>query len=422
MITEEEVSVAKQSPSAKGQENSSASAEAAEETSRSMSPAAKLIVVLLLVVAAVGLGMWYVYANSYESTDDAQIDGHINSVSSRLSGTINKVYVDDNQFVQAGQLLVDLDPREQTLAEQQSGAQYAEAVAQLSSADPNIAMTRTSSASEIAQAQSKVADAKAALQAAEHDRQSAASRLAEAKATAKRDQLQADRYRQLYEKEETSRQEFESYTATGQASAAKLAASESALSSAEETVHQRRAQLDAQVAHQAEVEKNAPRQVEVRVATAESQRASVDLARAQRDNAKLNLSYTQIVSPIAGVVTQRSAEPGNHVSQGEQLLMVVDTSHLWVTANFKETQLRTMHPGCRASVKVDAMGREFEGSVESLPAITGSRSSVLPPENATGNYVKVVQRLPVRIRLNPDQPQIADLRPGMSVDARVYLK
>jgi membrane fusion protein (multidrug efflux system) len=366
--------------------------------------------------------MWYVHTNSYEATDDAQVDGHINSVSSRISGTIDKVYVDDNQFVQAGQLLADLDPREQTLAEQQSAAQYAEALAQLSSADPNIAITRTSNESDSAQAQSKVADAKAALEAAEHDRQSAASRLAEANATAKRDQLQADRYRQLYEKEETSRQEFESYSATGQASTAKLGASEAALASAEKVVQQRRAQLDAQVAHAAEVQKNAPRQVEVRVAAAESQRASVDLARAQRDNARLNLSFTQIVSPIAGVVTQRSAEPGNHVNQGEQLLMVVDTSHLWVTANFKETQLRTMHPGSRASVKVDALGREFEGNVESMPAITGSRSSVLPPENATGNYVKVVQRLPVRIRLNPGQPQIAQLRPGMSVDAKVYLK
>jgi membrane fusion protein (multidrug efflux system) len=422
MITEEEVIAANQSPSARGQENSPASAEAPEKTSRPMSTATKRVLFLLLVVAAVGLGMGYVHANSYESTDDAQIDGHINSVSSRITGTIDKVYVDDNQFVQAGQLLVDLDPREQTLAEQQSGAQYAEAVAQMSSAEPNTEMTRTSTVSEITQAQSKIADAKAALEAAEHDRQSAASRLAEAKATAKRDQLQADRYRQLYEKEETSRQEFESYTATGQASAAKLAATEAGLASAEKVVQQRQAQLDAQIAHASEVEKNAPRQLAVRLSAAESQRASVDLARAQRDNAKLNLSFTQIVSPISGVVTQRSAEPGNHVSQGEQLLMVVDTNHLWVTANFKETQLRTMHPGCRAIVKVDAMGREFEGSVESLPAITGSRSSVLPPENATGNYVKVVQRLPVRIRLNPGQSQVAELRPGMSVDAKVYLK
>jgi len=271
-------------------------------------------------------------------------------------------------------------------------------------------------------AQSQMADSRAGLEAAEHDRQSAASRLDEAHATAKRDQLQADRYKQLFAKEETSRQEYENYMATAQASNARLAAAQAGLASAEKVVQQRKAQVESQAARAAEVAKNAPHTLAVRMASTQGQRASVDLAHAEQARAALNLSYTNIVSPVTGVVTERSAEPGNHIQQGEQLLMVVDTAHLWVTADFKETQLRSMHPGCKAEVKVDALGRTFEGVVESMPAITGARSSVLPPENATGNYVKVVQRLPVRIALTPGQTQLNLLRPGMSVEAKVALR
>ncbi len=396
--------------------------EVAQKPAGSMSGRPKMAVLVIVAALAIAAGMWYLHAQTYETTDDAQIDGHINSLSSRIAGTVEKVYVEDNQLVQSGQSLIDLDTRELVIAEQQSRAQYAEALAHLSSDSPNIAITRNSNEAQIALAQSQLGDAQAALEAAAHDRQSAASRLAEAQATAKRDQLQADRYKQLYDRDETSRQEFENYSAAAQASSARFAAAKAALSSAEKVVQQRRAQVDGQVAHARETSKNAPHQLAIRLASEESQRAGVDLARAERDQAELNLSFARIVAPVSGVVTQRSAEPGNHVAQGEQLLMIVDTSHLWVTANFKETQLHTMHPGCRAVVKVDALGRTFEGTVESMPAITGSRASVLPPENATGNYVKVVQRLPVRIQLTPSQPQIAELRPGMSVDAKVYLK
>jgi membrane fusion protein (multidrug efflux system) len=376
-------------------------------------------VVLVLVVAS---GLWYWYTQGYETTDDAQIDGHINSVSSRIAGTIEKVYVEDNQLVQAGQPLVDLDTRELKISVEQSGAQYAEAVAHLNAETPNVAITQNSNEAGIAMAKTQLMDAQAGLDAAEHDREGAASRLTESQATAKRDQLQADRYRQLFEKEETSKQEYENYTATAQASNARLAASQSALASADKVVLQRKAQLESQTVHLAEVTKNAPHSLAMREASAQSQKAGVDLAHADLDHSQLNLSYAHIVAPVTGVVTERSAEQGNRVQSGEQLLMVVDTSHLWVTANFKETQLRSMHPGRKVEVKVDALGHTYQGVVESMPAITGARSSVLPPENATGNYVKVVQRLPVRIALTPGQTDLDLLRPGMSVEAKVALR
>ena len=389
---------------------------------RSLSPRAKAMLGFLAVVGVVAAIAWYLHAQTYETTDDAQIDGHINAVSSRIEGTVKKVYVDDNDTVQAGQALADLDPRELTIAENQTGAQYAQALAQLNAENPNIAVTRNTAEADIAMAGSQLKDAKAALEASQQDRQNAVARLAEAQATAKHDQLQADRYKQLYDKEETSRQEFENYAATAQASAARLSAAVAALASAEETVQQRQAQVDSQTTHLAEVSKNAPHEIAMHEADAESQRAGVELARAVSDKAKLDLSFAHIVAPIAGVVTQRSVEPGNHVGSGEQLLMLVDVSHLWVTADFKETQLGRMHPGCRAVIRVDALDRSFDGTVESMPAITGARASVLPPENATGNYVKVIQRLSVRIQLNQGQAELDKLRPGMSVEAKVYEK
>jgi len=388
----------------------------------SLSPRGKIALALLFLAGVVAAIAWYIHVQTYETTDDAQIDGHINAISSRIAGNVDKVYVDDNDTVQAGQPLVELDTRELTIAEQQTAAQYDEALARFRSENPSIAITQNTTKADILSAQSQLEDARAALAASEQDRQSAASRLTEAQATAARDQSQADRYKQLFDKEETSRQEFENYTAIAKASAARLAAAEAALASAEKTVQERRAQVDAQAAHSSEVRKNAPQQLALRESDAASQKAGLELADAELDKANLDLTFAHIAAPISGVVTERSVEPGNHVAPGEQLLMLVDVSHLWVTADFKETQLNKMHPGCRAVITVDALGRSFEARVESMPAITGARASVLPPENATGNYVKVIQRLPVRIELLPGQTDLDKLRPGMSVEARVFVK
>ena len=392
-----------------------------KKSARSVSTRAKIATFLYLVIIGFGAGAWYLHSQGYESTDDAQVDGHINAISSRIGGTVAKVYVEDNQHVRAGDVLVDLDTSELAIAEQQSAAQFSQASAQLSSEQPTIIMTRNSNEADIAQAQSKLADAQAALSAAEHDRETAISRLAEAKATANRDQLQAKRYQHLYDKEECSRQEFENYQATAQASDARLAGAEAAVASAEQIVDQRQAQLSQQKANSERVLKNAPHELAVRLSAQQAQHANVELAKAVWDRSKLNLSFAHVVAPVAGIVTQRSAEPGNRISEGQQLLMIVDVSDVWVTANFKETQLRKMHAGCKAKLKVDAFGRTLEGVVESMPAITGSRASVLPPENATGNYVKVIQRLPVRIKLVRGQIIASELRPGMSVEATVYV-
>lgn len=396
--------------------------ESQDASSGAKAKRSKMVAGAVVLSLAVALGLWYWYAQGFETTDDAQIDGHINVVSPRVAGTIEKVYVEDNQTVQSGQLLVDLDTRELEIATDQSSAQYAQALARLRSESPNVAITQNTNEAEIAMAKTQLTDAQAGLDAAEHDRQSAASRLSESQATARRDQSQADRYKQLFEKDETSRQDYENYMAASQASSARLAASQAALASAEKVVQQRKAQLESQTVHLAEVTRNAPHTLAIRQASAQSQKAGVDLAHADLDHSQLSLSYAHIMAPVSGVITGRSAEPGNRVQQGEQLLMVVDTGHLWVTADFKETQLRLMRPGCKAEVKVDALGRTYAGVVESMPGITGSRSSVLPPENATGNYVKVIQRLPVRIALNPGQPQMGELRPGMSVEAKVTVR
>ena len=187
-------------------------------------------------------------------------------------------------------------------------------------------------------------------------------------------------------------------------------------------MEERKADIDAQAARRKQVSDTAPRQLAIRRADQSTAEANVEAAAAQLQRAALNLSFCHLVAPVRGIVTQRSAEIGNRVSEAQPLMMIVATGDIWITANFKETQLAKMHPGERAKVHVDALKRDFAGTVEGIPAITGARSSVLPPENATGNYIKVVQRMPVRIRLNADQETLQRLRPGMSVETTVWLR
>jgi membrane fusion protein (multidrug efflux system) len=186
-------------------------------------------------------------------------------------------------------------------------------------------------------------------------------------------------------------------------------------------VEQRRAQLAQEQSKLQQTQSSAPLQVAIREADIKSQQANAEAAQAALEQSRLNLGYTRIDAPVSGVITQRSAEVGARISKGQQLFMIVQTSDLWVTANFKETQLARIHPGQHVRIHVDALRDDFEGTVESMPAVTGSRTSVLPPENATGNYVKVIQRLPVRIRFNAGQKDLDKLRPGMSVEPKVRL-
>ena len=374
---------------------------------------------LLVIGAATG---WAVYSQGYESTDDAQVDGHLNVVSSRISGTTASVHVVENQIVEAGQALVDLDPSEQKVAHAQAKAQYDQAVAQLNAQRPSIGITQADNAAAAITGDVQVAQSKSAFAAAGQDLASATAKLAEAEAIRARDDASLARNEQLFQAGTISRQAYDQAIAAAHSADANVDAANANVASAEKLVEQRKAEIQAQTARREQTSRTAPGQLSIRQADLATAQANVEAAAAQLNRAELNLSFCHIVSPVRGIVTQRSAEIGNRVSEAQPLMMIVATGDTWVTANFKETQLARMYAGQRAKIHIDALKKDFEGTVESIPAITGARSSILPPENATGNYIKVVQRMPVRIRLNANQENVERLRPGMSIEATVWLR
>lgn len=379
-----------------------------------------IVAVILLALVGAGLG-WYLYSRGFEDTDDAQVDGHLNPISSRIDGTIKSAFVDDNQSVQRGEILVELDPRDYEVALEQAKAQADQAAAQLGASHPNLPITQITNRTDLASSRADVVNAEAALSAARHDFDTAVAKLKEAQAVSERNQADFDRYKTLFEKNEVSRAEYDQYRSIAAAQVQTVAANESGVESARKTVEQRQAQLDQQRSKYEQTETSAPLQVAIREADIKAQHANAEAAESFVEKARLNLAYCRIAAPVAGVITQRSAEVGAHISAGQQLMMIVQIDDLWATANFKETQLSRMHAGQKVRIAVDALHDTFDGTVESMPAVTGSRTSVLPPENATGNYVKVIQRLPVRIRFNPNQKDLDKLRPGMSVETKVRL-
>ncbi len=375
---------------------------------------------VLLVLAAAGLTYW-LHARQFESTDDAQIDAHLNPVSARVDGTITRVYADNNQTAKAGDPLVDLDPRDYQVTLDQALAQLAQARSIVIAQEPNIPITEFANTTNISTGEADVANAEAALGAAERDRDASAARLLESQANNARAQADLARYKLLIAKEEVSEQEYDQTVAAAKAQAATVTANEASLRSAGRTVDQRKAQLQQAQDKLAQFRHNAPRQIAIQRATVNSNQASAKAAQAQVEQAQLKLSYCKIAAPVAGILMNRSAEVGAHISAGQQLFQIAQVSDLWVTANFKETQLRNIHPGQSATIHVDALKRDFSGYVENISGSTGSVASVLPPENATGNYVKVVQRIPVRIRFKPNQDGLDRLRPGMSVEPDVRI-
>lgn len=377
---------------------------------------------LVALLACGGAAGWAIYAGGYELTDDAQVDGHLNIVSARISGTTAAVYVTDNQTVEAGQPLVDLDRSEQQVAYEQAKAQYDQAVAQLNAQRPSVAITQADNVASAVTSEAQLAQAKAGFAAASQDLAAAKAKLTEAEAIRSRDVARLKRYEALFHADTISRQDYEQAVAAARSAEASVAAAQANVESAEKTVDQRKADIDAQAARREQITRTAPHQLSIRQADQATAEANVEAAAAQLKRAELNLSFCHIISPARGIVTQRSAEIGNRVSEAQPLMMIVASSDTWVTANFKETQLARMHEGQSAKVHVDALKKNFTGTVEGIPAITGARSSVLPPENATGNYIKVVQRMPVRIRLNGNQDELGRLRPGMSVEATVWLR
>jgi membrane fusion protein (multidrug efflux system) len=387
---------------------------------RGRSRAFLIFFLFLLIAAGVGVYFW-LQSREFESTDDAEVEAHLNSISSRVDGAITHVYVDDNQFVKAGDPLVDLDPRDFQVAVDQARAQVAQARSQVTAQQPNIPITVNQNSTNITGGEADVATAEAAVGVAERDRETAVARLAEAQANAAKAQSDLARYTVLIKNEEVSQQEFDQVSATAKAQDAAVNANRSAVESAARTVQQRQAQLAQVQSRLAQIQRNAPSLVAIRQADVESQQANQQTAQAMLEQAQLKLSYTKIVAPAGGIVMKRSAEVGERINAGQQLMMIAQIGDIWVTADFKETQMHNIHPGQSARIHVDALRQDFEGYIETIGGSTGAISSVLPPENATGNYIKIVQRIPVRLRFKPDQKGLDRLRPGMSVEPDVRI-
>jgi membrane fusion protein (multidrug efflux system) len=387
------------------------------------SRAVKLLVLLAVLVAAgVGAKQLWGYFDSYESTDDAQIEGHLNGIGSRISGTVTAVHFENNQRVEAGEVLVELDPRDYRVSLEQAKASMGLAASQLTAERPNVPITQTSNESVVATSAANISQAEATVAQAERDNDAAMADLRQAEANNTRAQADEARYRGLVEKEEISKTLYDQKLADAWADEAAVESKRASSEAARRVIAQRQASLLAARTQLSEAVQNNPRQLLLREATVQMRQANIAVFKSQVDQAELNLSYTTIVAPVAGIAGKKSVEVGEQVRPGQQLLAISQTDDVWVTANFKETQLKRMHPGQMVSVSVDALDRKFDGLIESMPGATGAVYSVLPPENATGNYVKVVQRLPVRIRLKRDQAGLDLLHPGMSVEPVVRVR
>ena len=381
-----------------------------------------LLGALGFVVAVVAIVFLVIYLDSYESTDDAQVDGHLNAISARIAGTVTRVYIDNNQTVAANQLAVELDPSDYQNAFDSAKANYAQSEAQFHAENPNVPITETTNLTAISSAGADVAAAEAAVIAAQQDYQAKLADVRQAEANNNKAQTDVVRYRALVIREEVSKEQFDTIVAAAKTQAAGVEASQAAAEASKKAIDQARAQLLQAQSKQSEANQNAPRSVAVRRAQLASREAAVLAAKAQMGQAQLNLSYTKIFAPVAGIITEKSVEVGQRIQPGEELFSISQLDDIWITANFKETQLRKMHPGEKVDIHVDAFGRTFHGYVENMPGATGSVASLLPPENATGNFVKVVQRMPVRIRLNHGEDPDHLLRLGMSVEPKVWLR
>jgi len=391
---------------------------------------------LVLLLAIAGVVVWYVVTAGRESTDDAQMDGHVTQIAARVGGTVKQVGVDDNQLVEASTVLVAIDPRDYQVAVDKARAELADAEASAVAAQTTVPITATTATSNVTTARSGVAQAQGAVAGAERELEAARARLVTAQARLRETEANAtkaardvERLRGLVAKDEVSQQQFEAAGASAEAQKAaadsarsQVAEAQAGIRVAESKLTQARA--GEQQAHgELSAAQTGPSQVAATKARASSAEARVQQARATLAQAELNLEYTTVKAPARGVVSKKSINVGQVVQPGQPLLAIVQIDEVWVTANFKETQLKNMRPGQRATISVDAYGgRELTGKVESIAGATGSRFSLLPPENATGNYVKVVQRIPVKIVLEPGQDPEHRLRPGMSVVPTVYTK
>ena len=399
--------------------------------------AVRLVILAVLVVAVIAAIPIWAYYSVRESTDDAQVDGHVIPISPRINGTVLTVLVNDNQVVQAGQELVRLDPADYEVAQAQAAAQLANAEASTSESRVNIPVANINTGSQVRTSSTSVDENRAAVAAAQQGISAARARvttatsdLSEAQANYVKSQKDLLRYAALVSKDEISRQDYDSAVAASEANAAQVESAKSAITEAQHNLDQStaqlgqvRARLAAALVQQRQSEDIRPKQIAVSEARLKSAQAQVRQSQANADQAKLNIGYTVIKAPASGVVSRKNAEPGMQVSPGQQLMALVPLDDIWVTANFKETQLKKMQVGQKVEIEVDTYGggQKFRGHVDSVAAASGARFALLPPENATGNYVKVVQRIPVKLVLEPGEDRNHLLRPGMSVTPTVLL-
>ena len=388
---------------------------------RSRNPRFRMFVIIGIVVLLVaGFFLWR-YFSSYESTDDAQIDGHLNPVSARISGHVQKLLVTDNQYVQAGQALVQIDPSDYQVLVAKAQADYDNAVAAARSAGVDIPITSASAGGQLSSAEAEVETAQANLLAARQQVDVANAQLTQADANNVKAQNDLARYKQLVSKQEISQQQYDQAYAAAQAGSAGVDAARAGVAAAQQQVKAAQSRV-LQAQANLRSAKTAPQQVAAIRSRARSAEALVEQKKAELDAAKLNLQYTTITSPVNGVVTNRTVEVGQNVQPGQELMRIINLDDIWVTANFKETQLRNMRVGQPVTIHVDTTGKDYKGHVQSFAGASGAITSLQPPENATGNFVKVVQRIPVKITFDPGETKAHDLRPGMSVEPKVWLR
>jgi membrane fusion protein (multidrug efflux system) len=394
------------------------------------------VVIVGVIISILAMSAWLWATAGQESTDDAQVDGHVNPIAARVGGTVVRVAVEDDQPVEAGAVLAELDPRDFQVAIDKARAELADAEAAAVAATTNVPITSTTTASSLSTAEGSMDHALNGINGAEREVQAATSRLA----TAQANQRQADanatraardleRLRDLLAKDEVSHQQFDTTSSTADAARAaaesmrsQVAEAEHGIAIAESRLAQARAAADQARAGVLSA-RTGPEQVTAMRARASAADARVAQGRAVLAQSVLNLQYTTVKAPTSGIVSRKSVEVGQIVQPGQPLMAVVPLDDVWVIANFKETQLTAMRPGQAVAITVDAYGgKTFKGHVGSVAAATGAKFSLLPPENATGNFVKVVQRVPVKLLLDAGQNADHLLRPGLSVAPTVYTR
>jgi membrane fusion protein (multidrug efflux system) len=383
-------------------------------------PRVKLFLIIAAVVVLVGSIFLWRYFSSYESTDNAQIDGHINSFSARVSGHVIKLNVQDNQYVQAGMVLVEIDPTDYETKLQQAKAAYANALAEAQAAQVNVPVTSVTTTGQLNTAQADVASARAGVAAASQQFDAARAALLQAEANNNKAQSDLVRYKLLVGKQEISQQQYDQALAAAQAGAASVDAAKANVNLAQQQIIQAKGKLEGAQAD-LRTAATAPKQVQMIRSRAMSAQATVDLRRAEMRQAELNLTYTKVVAPVSGQVSARTVEVGQNIVANQELMKLVPLEDLWVTANYKENQLKNMRAGQPVTVHVDAMDRDYKAHVNSIAGASGARFSLFPPENATGNFVKVVQRIPVKIDFDAGELKGHELRPGMSVETKVWV-